>query len=395
MRPAFFATILVSLTLVQTPSVRAQGVAFPDVPASHAYDIAINSLAKDKIIQGRPDGKFDPDGKVNRAELLSMAYKAADKDADLARPKIRCFVDVLPSAWFAPYVCAAKQASIVSGRPDKRFHGEDAVTLSEAAKIISLVNGLQAMSPISSGEWYAPYLQALTDQKYLPTGIAWVGEPLTRAEVAEILWRVRWKHHDQPAAMLADLGRNPSCQASLDLSDKRIDMARVREAWFSWINEARSKASLPAYVHDRQLDRTANDWARTMRDTGSTTHKRNPGDPYYDYWKINQWFVDRGVEVKNVNRVTHTENIGGGYMSCNETDCTDELIDAIRPTFDYYMGEVTKTPGTMARAHYESVMNKTFKRIGFGIALSGNKVYSATHYVTEIISDPVPVCAVS
>lgn len=393
MRPVVAFAILIVSASTCLPMARAQGIPFADVPASHAYDVAINSLAKEKIIQGRPDGKFDPDGKVNRAELLSMAYKAANKDRELPKAKVRCLVDVLPSAWFAPYVCAAKQAGIVSGRPDKRFHGAQPVTLAEASKIIALLNDLASPTPPAIDEWYAPYVQALADKKYLPAGIAWVGEPLTRGEVAEILWRVRWKHHDQPALQFADLGRRPACQSALDLSDKRIDVQRVRTTWFSWINEVRAKASLPAYSHDRQLDRTANDWARTMRDTGSMSHKRNPGDPYYDYWKIDQWFVDREIEVKNVNRVTHTENIGGGYMSCDENECTDELIEALRPTFDFYMGEVNKAPGTLARAHYESVMNKTFKSIGFGIALSGNKVYSATHYVTEIVSEPVPICS--
>lgn len=370
-----------------SPIAHAQGVFFSDVPASNPYDVAINSLAKEKIITGYPNGTFDPDGKVNRAQLLSMAYKAANKDEGVTKPKLRCFVDVLPSAWFAPYVCAAKQANVISGKPDRRFHGEDTVTLAEAAKIIVQLNALP-ITKQADDEWYAPYLRALADEKYIPSALGWVGEPLTRAEVAEILWRVRWKHHDQPAIILSDLGHNPACQASLDLDDSRIDLGRVRDAWFGWINAARQKASLPAYVHEPQLDRTANDWARSMRDRGTLSHKRNPGDPYYDYWKINQWFADRGIIAKNVNHATHTENIGGGYLSCKETDCTDEMIDALRPTFDYFMSE----KGKASHAHYDSIMQPYFTRIGFGIALEGNKIYSVTHYITEITSDPLPLC---
>lgn len=364
---------------------------FSDVPASHPYDQAIYSLAKEKIVSGYADGSFRPDAAVNRAELLVMAYKAAGKP-EPPRPKTRCFVDILPIAWYAPYVCAAKQEGVVSGYADRRFRPSEPVTLSAAAKIIVLLGGLPASPSAPGSPWYAPFLQSLSETGALPPSLRWVGQELHRGELAEILWRVRWKHRSLPGVTLSDLGRSAPCQASLDMTDKRFDLSRVRSTWFSWINQARSDAGLPAYAHDRQLDRTANDWSATMAARGSVTHRRNPADPYYDYSKITAWFAERGIVARNVNRATHTENIGSGVLSCSEGDCTDELIDALRPTFDYFMSEKKHPAGSFARAHYESIMHDRFTRIGFGVVVAGNKVYSTTHYVTEIASEPLAVC---
>ena len=75
-------------------------------------------------------------------------------------------------------------------------------------------------------------------------------------------------------------------------------------------------------------------------------------------------------------------------MNCTQNDCTNELIQNIRPTLDGYMAE----KGREYAPHYSSVMNGYFNEIGLGIAMAGSKLYIVTHYGTSITSDPLPIC---
>lgn len=371
---------------------------FPDVNQFYPYKQAIQNLSDQKVITGYPDKTFKPYITANRAEFLTLAYRASGTPIG-QKPTAFCFPDVAPTQWYAPYVCAAKDAGIVQGGPDGKFHPAEKITLTTSAKIIVGLNALKTIAATEIQPWYTPYLDALSKENYLPPTFKWVGQEVTRGQLAEILWRVRGKIHDQEKVLAANLSTTP-CQLIGDELDSRFDMKRVRTTWFSWINDARKKSGLPPYTENQQLDRTATDWAKTMRDRGIMSHKRNPGDTYYNYAKITAWFADHGVVAKNIYRVTHTENIGGGYLQCSQSDCTDELIAAIRPTFDAYMREGSNTEGTSGngtstRAHYNSVMNKYFQEIGMGVAInSDGKVFATTHYVTEIISGPVGMCGV-
>ena len=110
--------------------------------------------------------------------------------------------------------------------------------------------------------------------------------------------------------------------------------------------------------------------------------------------KINfpKWFKNLGLEFKNVNRITHTENIAWEYFDCPESnaDCTENMIPQARKAFDFYMGE----KGEAYTAHYDSIMQPYFKEVGLGIAIdrSAKRYYLTVHYGTEITSDPWPIC---
>lgn len=58
-----------SIVLAQQES---QG--FRDVPANHWASVAIQFLAKNKIVKGRSDGSFAPNEPVTRAEVAQMLY---------------------------------------------------------------------------------------------------------------------------------------------------------------------------------------------------------------------------------------------------------------------------------------------------------------------------------
>lgn len=170
-----------------------------------------------------------------------------------------------------------------------------------------------------------------------------------------------------------------------------INMAKLRETWLGWNNEFRSKAGLPLYVMEPELSWSAQNWSDRAKRIGSITHKRDGQTAYYDYQKVVRWFKDLGLEFKTIGGVTMTENIGWGVYKCpaDGSDCTEAMTKAVKTTLDFFASE-KKANGV----HWRSMMNKSYKQIGFGLALDqkAHKYYLTIHYGTEITSNPKAIC---
>ena len=181
---------------------------FPDIKDNHPNKDAINSLFKDGIINGYPDGTFQPDGEINRAELTKMIVAA--KTTPGLSEFSGCFPDV-QKEWFAPYICYAKSKGWVEGYKDGKFKPDTKVTRVEAVKII--INGIfngkingeeilvdQSVVDIKSGDWYAKYFifadnrQLLDKQHIIKKAEKYSYLPdknITRKEVAEMIYRAK------------------------------------------------------------------------------------------------------------------------------------------------------------------------------------------------------------
>lgn len=194
-----FAASLVGLaaTLVIITSVSAAN--FPDVASSHPNAAAIDYLTKAGILAGYPDGSFQPDNPVNRAEALKILLLATGEFTSL--PSTKTFPDVAASDWFAPFVNTANVRNVAAGYPDGFFRPAQTVNLVEALKML-----LQAASVDSTNyktdqklftdtyesAWYNQFLayadtfdlvSANRGNQILPA------TPLTRAKLSEIVYR--------------------------------------------------------------------------------------------------------------------------------------------------------------------------------------------------------------
>lgn len=161
-----------------------------------------------------------------------------------------------------------------------------------------------------------------------------------------------------------------------------VDIEEVRRVWLSWINAERQKAGLVALLPSPVLNGTASLWSKQAADKGSISHKRPSQTAYYDYARMVKWFLGLGVAFANENRTTFSESIGYGSYACTAKDCTQALIDSLRSTFKFYMAE----KGKKSAPHYNSIMNKSFKKAGLGIAINPNQktYYVTTHYGTTL-----------
>ncbi|TSC58999.1 MAG: beta propeller domain-containing protein [Candidatus Peregrinibacteria bacterium Greene0416_19] len=168
--------------------------AFADVKANTQFSTAITALQRKGTIAGYADGTFRAGSSINRAEFLKIVL--ASRGAVKASADPDCFPDVRASQWFSAYVCPAKEENIVSGYPDGSFKPERMVTFAEAAKIMA---GAFRQSAEGGIEWYEPHVRALEASKAIPPTIAGLDRPITRGEMAEMMWRLTEKRTDQPS----------------------------------------------------------------------------------------------------------------------------------------------------------------------------------------------------
>ncbi len=172
---------------------------FSDVPDTSLSRGAIERLADRGVINGNPDGTFAPNKTVNRAELLTMLYRAAKLSPSL--PQAVCKKDIIAGSWYLDIVCDAISRGFVKGYDDGTFRPGNAVNRVEALKMISTVLTLNletaasgdtsmiAFPDVSLSAWYASYLAGAYRLGILPVAGQSADrfgpeQPLTRAEAA-------------------------------------------------------------------------------------------------------------------------------------------------------------------------------------------------------------------
>lgn len=198
--------LLASVLLV--PLLTLAAGLFPDIEDNHPFKAHIESLARAGIVKGNNDGNYYPDRDVNRAEYLTLLYRATGRT-----PKpiyAGCFPDVEAGSWYELTVCdsASRENGFVQGYASGLFGPGNPVTRTEALKMTFTVFGLIApdISPldqtiikfadISVAAWYSKYVSAAYKNGLLP--IQGIGgarflpdKPLTRGEAAAIIFNAQ------------------------------------------------------------------------------------------------------------------------------------------------------------------------------------------------------------
>lgn len=173
---------------------------------------ALQYLVNNGIVSGYPDGTFRTYNLINRAEFTKIVVGALPPSLTL--PPVEegnspsslerglggevdaqnCFPDVPNDAWFASYVCTAKEQGIIGGHPDGTFRPADTINTAEAAKIVVEAFDLDISffdrAQDDSMEWYVPYMNVLKDIEALPLSAQKSDHLLTRGEMVEIIFNV-------------------------------------------------------------------------------------------------------------------------------------------------------------------------------------------------------------
>lgn len=105
---------------------------FPDM-RGHPAEQAVNFLRERGLISGYPDGGFHPDERVTRAALAVMLAKAKNLTPEPASVSFR---DLGRGHWAAGAIGAAQAAGYFRGYPDGSFQPDRFVTRAEAAAVL-------------------------------------------------------------------------------------------------------------------------------------------------------------------------------------------------------------------------------------------------------------------
>lgn len=374
-----------SIALLLSLVISTSSFAFNDTE-NHENKEAINYIEENGIVNGYEDGSFKPENLINRAEFTKILIEAKLKKNPISSAS-NCFTDIQSTDWFASYICYAKLNGMINGHPDGSFKPANKINLAEASTILSNVFKIETDS--NNEQWYRPYVNGLANKNYLPSNFKFVTQEVTRAQMAEMIWRIIEDIQTEPSS-IGDQILDRSCSELEENIPENIDINLVREAWLSWYNAERTANGLSPYTYNSQLHRTGVIWSEEAKRRGYIDHKRAGQSAYYDYNIITNWFKGLGLVFQNINRITYTESIAWNSYSCDKEDCTQDFINRMRPSFDFFMSE----KGMAYRPHYNAIVNPTFTEMGLGIAIdeSKGKYYLTSHFGTHIISDPDPIC---
>ncbi len=107
---------------------------FPDVAASHWAQSAVQYVNAEGLMSGLPDGNFHPEQSVTRAEMAAIASRWLKLESDAAVSS--AFKDTA-GHWAGKDIAAVQQAGVMEGYPDGSFQPEKALSRAEAASMIN------------------------------------------------------------------------------------------------------------------------------------------------------------------------------------------------------------------------------------------------------------------
>jgi len=152
-----------------------------------------------------------------------------------------------------------------------------------------------------------------------------------------------------------------------------VDRDKVQRERLSRHNAEREKKWLSTYTYNENLNYTslirAQQIAKEQRKTWST-HARKLGDWYRNTDSIRERFSNLWI-----NALYFSESNAYGYYNCKKSDCTQEMIDALKKCFNRTF---------LDRNHYSAVVSSIYDQIWLWVSTNGTYVWLTTHYWKDI-----------
>ena len=112
-----------------------QDNSFTDVDKDDWFNTPVSTLSAMGIISGYEDGSFRPNAPITRAEFAAIAVRFFEEDSVIYEEGT--FNDVVGGEWFANAVQAAKEHGIIGGYPDGSFQPNKSISRAEACSIVN------------------------------------------------------------------------------------------------------------------------------------------------------------------------------------------------------------------------------------------------------------------
>lgn len=263
----------------------AAGTRFTDIPAGASYAEAVTWCTEKGVMNGVGDGRFDPDGTLDRRTLATILYRDAGEPAVTAANR---FSDVENGQWYTDAVIWADRQDLIKGYGGGAFGAADPVTQVQMDIIF---------------------------QRYRNENPVWPGDPeqtpATRAGAAVALYQnlgrqeevpmrkltVSFNGHSYPVT-LADNGSADAFVALLEKNGGSITVAAHDYGGFEKVGDL--PESLPR--NDGQINTTAGDLILYQ------------GNSVAIYYSANSWTFTRLGRLEG-NLSNLKSDLGGGNVS--------------------------------------------------------------------------------
>ena len=129
------SVILAALTLCGALAAAAHGAGSPfsDVPADRWSCEAVNYAYEKGLMKGVGGGKFDPEGTMTRAMVVTVLWRIKGSPAPEEKSG---FTDVPDGEWYADPVAWAKKTGVVNGVSATKFDPDGSVTREQLVTMI-------------------------------------------------------------------------------------------------------------------------------------------------------------------------------------------------------------------------------------------------------------------
>ena len=170
------------------------GAAFTDQADINADNAdAVELLTTLNIISGYPDGTFDPEGTVDRAEKAKMIYtirNGGNDDASAHVDNTTSFTDI-NGHWAEGYIKYLQNTGIVAGKSATTFDPDSPVTTTEAMKMALALAGYDEKNAELTGpNWSKNTLTLATTIGLTDNVSSAMNAGCTRQDAAQILANV-------------------------------------------------------------------------------------------------------------------------------------------------------------------------------------------------------------
>ena len=135
---------------------------YPDVNTGDWFMNAVSTLDNGNIILGYPDGTFQPNGKITRAEFASIAVRFDTS----ATGEVRAPFNDISGHWAEENIKKAYELGYISGYPDRTFKPDAPITRAEVASLMNnvlnrhvnseddMIEGMITFPDNTSDAWY-------------------------------------------------------------------------------------------------------------------------------------------------------------------------------------------------------------------------------------------------
>lgn len=288
----------------------ALGVTFSDVSEEHENKSAIEYLRNEGIVQGYENGQFKPDYTINRAEFIKIVAGSLEsfsqqklddcvKDKDLKNWTSMYFEDIPMDAWFASYICVAKELGIVDGYPDGTFKPAQDVNFVEASKIVANAQGLKTAEQSGDEDWYIRYVKSLETESAIPESIRSFGKRITRGEMAEVVFRVKEDPKKESLSLTKLTDRNSrenelpqidSCNALIE----KLELDRDQERYYEMEEDMAIPLASPSPTTTRSESKSM-----TQNEAVADTSGASAGSDDFSQTNLQVKGVDEADIIKN------------------------------------------------------------------------------------------------